>query len=519
METFDTAEFNFLTEEEKTELLELIGAAKRPLWKPFPGPQTLAAASTADVIGYGGQAGGGKTDFGLGYPIMHHQRVQFFRKNSTEFDDVLLRMEEIVGSQEGLKQRPNLAWQIPGKDCRITFGSIPNRGDEQKFRGRPKDCLVIDEAAEFLEPQVRFLMGWIRSTKPGQKCRTILTFNPPSDPANRWIVKYFAPWIDKNYNGQRAMPGELRYFARIDDQDLEVANGAPFIHQGLTLKPQSRTFIPASLKDNPALSPDYVNTIAALPEPLRSQLLYGNFEAGISDHAYQVIPSAWITAAMERWKPVHLWHTPLIMDTLGVDVARGGADKTVLAPKYGAYFGELTYCKGTETPDGPLVVSEIVKVLRDGAQIQIDVIGVGASPHDHAIHINLPSVPINVSKSAPGSDVTGLLTFENLRAYMWWKMREALDPQFKQQIALPPDPQLEQDLAAPRFKPEGRHLIVESNDHLRERLGRSPDAGTAVCLANLRMPRVTLKTAYERSNEVWGAQSPKQAEYDPLSAV
>src|SRR5947209_3233762 len=31
-----------------------------PLWKPQPGPQTLAYLHPADVTGYGGSAGGGK---------------------------------------------------------------------------------------------------------------------------------------------------------------------------------------------------------------------------------------------------------------------------------------------------------------------------------------------------------------------------------------------------------------------------------------------------------------------------
>jgi len=40
-----------------------------PAWSPLPGPQTLAFASTADIIGYGGEPGGGKTDMLLGFAI------------------------------------------------------------------------------------------------------------------------------------------------------------------------------------------------------------------------------------------------------------------------------------------------------------------------------------------------------------------------------------------------------------------------------------------------------------------
>jgi len=42
-------------------------------WKPFPGPQTEAYLSQADILLYGGAAGGGKTDLLLG--VMYHEAV------------------------------------------------------------------------------------------------------------------------------------------------------------------------------------------------------------------------------------------------------------------------------------------------------------------------------------------------------------------------------------------------------------------------------------------------------------
>jgi hypothetical protein len=45
-----------------------------------------------------------------------------------------------------------------------------------------------------------------------------------------------------------------------------------------------------------------VNTLQSLPEPLRSQMLYGDFRAGVQDDPWQVVPTAWVEAAMARWK-------------------------------------------------------------------------------------------------------------------------------------------------------------------------------------------------------------------------
>ena len=40
------------------------------------------------------------------------------------------------------------------------------------------------------------------------------------------------------------------------------------------------------------------------------------------------------------------------MTTIGVDVAQGGADETVLAPLHGTWFGELIKRKGIDTTNG-----------------------------------------------------------------------------------------------------------------------------------------------------------------------
>jgi len=57
---------------------------------------------------------------------------------------------------------------------------------------------------------------------------------------------------------------------------------------------------PAEVENVPA---GYVTTLQGLPEPMRSQLLYGDFSVGREDDAWQVIPTAWIKAAMDRRKP------------------------------------------------------------------------------------------------------------------------------------------------------------------------------------------------------------------------
>ena len=55
-----------------------------------------------------------------------------------------------------------------------------------------------------------------------------------------------------------------------------------------------------------------------------------------------------------------------------------------------------------------------------------------------------------------------------------WKFREALDPNSGLDIALPPDPELMADLAAPTWELTTRGIQIELKEKIIKRLGRSP---------------------------------------------
>src|SRR4051812_24738011 len=71
------------------------------LWRPLPGPQTAALRSKADIIGFGGQAGGGKSDLLAGAALMNHERAVIFRKEKVQTEAFIQRFEEIIGSRNG----------------------------------------------------------------------------------------------------------------------------------------------------------------------------------------------------------------------------------------------------------------------------------------------------------------------------------------------------------------------------------------------------------------------------------
>lgn len=373
------------------------------------------------------------------------------------------------------------------------------------------------------EAQVRFIMGWTRTSDPKLTARALMTFNPPTTTEGRWVIKFFAPWLDKDHR-HPAIPGELRWFTtKGTDQDYEVASGDPFVWDEdgepdygfdpadykpeQIIKPKSRTFIPARLTDNRYyMATDYMAQLQALPEPLRSQMLNGDFQAGVEDDAMQVIPTAWVDAAVARWKAKDV-KPP--MDSLGCDVARGGKDNTVIARRHGWWFDELLAYPGTTTPDGPTVAGLCIAALRDLAPIHIDVIGVGSSPYDF-LRLTHQTVGVVAGEKALGSDKSGRLKFYNQRSEQWWAMRELLDPAANNGIALPPDSRLKADLCAPLWAVLGDKIKVESRDEIIDRIGRSPDYASAVLLAALQTPKRSMMPGHDKQ---------PQAEYDPYGGM
>jgi hypothetical protein len=506
---FDPALLQYLTPQELAELDTLLTTDKT-IWRPLPGPQTLAYQSEADIIGYGGAAGGGKTDLACGKSLTQHRKVGIFRLNGTELTGVIDRFTELIGDRKGYNGQDKI-WRTvrtDGVPVQLEFGSFPNPGDEKKYQGRPHDLLVFDEAANQREAAVRFLLGWLRTTVPGQRCQALMTFNPPTTAEGRWIIQFFAPWLDKKHPNP-AKPGELRWFATIDGKDIEVESGEAFEHNGEMIQPLSRTFIPSRISDNPYLmGTGYMATLQSLPEPLRSQMLNGDFEAGMEDDPWQVIPTAWVESAQARWTLPDKLAT---MDSLGIDVARAGKDSTIIARRHGMWFDKPLVYPGSATPDGPTVAGLAIAAQRDRAVMHIDVIGVGSSPYDFLNEANQQVIGVNVAEAATGFDQSGRLKFKNLRSQLWWRMREALDPTNNTGICLPPDPALLADLCAPTWKLVGSTIAVASREDIIDKIGRSPDYGSAYVLALMDTPKRSLIEA------LGGGRSRK--EHDPYAGI
>jgi len=490
----------YMTEEELANLGELVNPI---VWAAQSGPQSDAYYTNADLLFYGGSAGGGKSDLLLGCALTSHHRSAIFRREATQLTGLIDRLKTIVGHDVGWNGTEKIWRFADGKH--VELGSCKTLGDERKYQGRPHDLKGFDEITHFLESQFRYLQTWLRSVDASQRCRVICTGNPPTDSVGDWVKDFWGPWLDPEHENP-AKPGELRWFTTIEGKDIEVGQGEVIRQGGDLIKPMSRTFIPSKIKDNIFFSDsNYEATLQALPEPLRSQMLRGDFSAGRTDDEWQIIPTNWIKQAQDRWENTP---QPREMDALGIDPARGGMDSTVFAPRYGLWFDNVKSYPGAKTPDGPTVAALAATIIRNKAPIYIDVIGIGSSAYDHLKGMGLGITPVTFSKATKKMDRSRSLKFANYRAYAYWKMRDDLDPKNNINICLPPGQALRNQLSAGRWSMRSNGVLMESKDDIKKRLGRSPDDADAVVMANLAPRSISeAKKTTEDAGEFWGSHS------------
>lgn len=224
----------------------------------------------------------------------------------------------------------------------------------------------------------------------------------------------------------------------------------------------------------------------------------GEFAAASTDG---VIPElSWIEDANDRWKDIfgeevyeggwdresHGYPVDRLpaFTCVGVDVARGGADKTTMALRFGAIISDIreTELEGTDQTTGR--VMGILRAFKVKGPAVVDVIGVGGGVVDFLRAGGYLVQAFNAAEGTTLVDSSGELGFTNKRSAGWWAMRELLDPANNYNIALPPSDMLTGDLLAPGYRVvAGGRIQVESKDDIKKRIGRSTDYADSVVQA------------------------------------
>jgi hypothetical protein len=154
------------------------------------------------------------TDLALGLSVIAHYRTLILRREAVQLTAVVDRLKQIVG-RAGQWRGLGYGGTMRVGERVIELGGCEHEDDKDKYQGRPHSLKVFDEATHFTKSQYRFISGWNRTERPGERCRVLLTGNPPTTPEGRWVVEEWAPWLDQQHPDP-ARPGELRWYTYID---------------------------------------------------------------------------------------------------------------------------------------------------------------------------------------------------------------------------------------------------------------------------------------------------------------
>lgn len=277
-------------------------------FRPQEGPQEQFLSSSADIVIYGGGAGGGKT-WGLLYEPLRYiipskdwgpEGVKgftgvIFRRTNPQIRNEGGLWDESVKLYEEFEAKPRISapfeWYFPVGGQTIRFAQLQHEKSKLEWQGAQIPFIGFDELTHFTMEQFFYLMSRNRSMC-GVTPYMRATCNPDAD---SWVADLIAWWIDQDEVSPTyglAIPervGVIRYFARKNDQihwgdqpeDLyHLFASYPKTVDRRTLV-KSLTFIPASVFDNKKLleaNPEYLGTLEALPLVERERLLGMNWK-------------------------------------------------------------------------------------------------------------------------------------------------------------------------------------------------------------------------------------------------
>jgi hypothetical protein len=205
----------------------------KPRWIPQPGPQTRFVAAPAFEVVYGGARGGGKTDAALGDFALHA------RKWGRGAQGLMVRrtraaLEPTIGRAREIYARDGAKW-VQSRSCfewptgaRLAMRHLSNDHDAALYQGHGYSRLYVEELTQFIRPDpVDKLKATLRSAR-GAPCAFRATCNP-GGAGHAWVKQ--------------------RYIDPGDAPVVEIIRN-PLGGEDLRT---TRLFIPAKVKDNPAL--------------------------------------------------------------------------------------------------------------------------------------------------------------------------------------------------------------------------------------------------------------------------
>lgn len=187
---------------------------------------------------------------------------------------------------------------------------------------------------------------------------------------------------------------------------------------------------------------------------------------------------------------------------LGVDVARGGMDSTVIFPRQGAMAHKYVELRNA---NGPQVAARVMQAKNKwGSDMEFidDTGGFGGSVIDSLELAGVNTHPVHFAGKATDPQ------YFNIRSEMWFEMAKWI----KRGGCLPKCERLKKELLAPTYSFKNGKFALEEKDQIKKRLGFSPDVADALALtfAIVDLPR---ENAYAKG---YVSRNNYKSDYNPI---
>ncbi len=261
-------------------------SSKQKIIGPRSKKQELYIQSEADVVVFGGGAGSGKSFLGAMDFLKHTNDPKFRALVSRRltpqihgpggiFETFVNLHREVYDNKLKVKRRDGILDYPSG--AQISFRHCQYEDDKHSFQGWQLSAALIDEAQQYTQSQIVYIMSRLRS-EADMKPKMRMTCNPAGK--GHWLTNWLEWYLLPSGLPDPDKCGVIRYFTMRDNEMVWGDSIAEVQALVPDCSPLSFTFISANVYDNPVLmerQPEYVAWLEGQDRETKEALLYGNW--------------------------------------------------------------------------------------------------------------------------------------------------------------------------------------------------------------------------------------------------